>query len=369
MKKTLIVAAALSAIAGTAAAQSSVTLFGVVDVSARYIKNNTGLSSGNAHSKQLASGGLNTSRLGFRGVEDLGGGYKANFWLEAALNADDGSAGTGTGTAAGKFFSRRSTVAIEGPFGELRLGRDFSPQYVAISAFDPFGGTGMVSYQKVLDKKLGGSVENTDTRSDNQISYFLPKNLNGVYGQFSIAPVENVLGNKYVGAHLGYSGMGLNVAASLSQTYADLNKKKLKQGSLGASYDFKVVKVMGVWSQYKYLTYKENLFTLGASVPVSSVGMVRAAYTRADLKASSQAAAPVLTTLAAEAFSKNDADMFTIGYEHMLSKRTSVYTSAAYIKNKKAQKFNVGDTTPNIGSFNNSGSKSAGIELGVKHSF
>jgi predicted porin len=381
MKKTLIVAAALSAIAGTAAAQSSVTLFGIVDVSARYVKNNTGLASGNAHTKQLASGGLNTSRLGFRGTEDLGGGYKAHFWLEAALGVDNGTAG-GTGNAAGKFFSRRSTVAIELPIGEVRLGRDYTPQYNATLIFDPFGNTGLGQYQKLLDMKLGGSTVNTDTRADNQISYFLPKNIGGMYGQLSIAPVEGTLGNKYIGGHLGYSAFGLNVAGSFSQTYAGRStavlvppavtefKEKHKQSSIGVSYDFKVLKIMGVLSQYKYVNYKENLFTLGAHVPVSSVGLFRFSWNRADLKASAQTtatpAAPVLTAAGAATYSKNDANMFAFGYEHMLSKRTSLYSTVSYIKNKETQRFGVGETVPGLGLV---GAKSGGVDLGVKHSF
>lgn len=76
MKKTLVALAALSTFAGAALAQSSVTLFGTVDLAARYTKGN------GQNNKQLASDGLSSSRFGIRGEEDLGAGLKAGFWLE-----------------------------------------------------------------------------------------------------------------------------------------------------------------------------------------------------------------------------------------------------------------------------------------------
>src|SRR5947207_566921 len=78
MKKFATLAVLAAASAG-AYAQSSVTLFGIVDEAARYVKN------GDLKVKSLASGGINTSRLGVRGTEDLGDGLKAGFWLETGL--------------------------------------------------------------------------------------------------------------------------------------------------------------------------------------------------------------------------------------------------------------------------------------------
>src|SRR3954466_15464328 len=83
MKKSLLALAVLGAFAGAASAQSSVTLFGVVDLSANQIKN------GGASTQTLQSNQLNSNRLGFRGIEDLGGGLKAGFWLEAAMSNEN----------------------------------------------------------------------------------------------------------------------------------------------------------------------------------------------------------------------------------------------------------------------------------------
>ena len=83
MKKSLLALAALTAFAGVASAQSSVTLFGIVDLAARSVKNHSG------SIKSLSTNGQVSSRLGVRGVEDLGGGLRAGFWIEGDLVGDD----------------------------------------------------------------------------------------------------------------------------------------------------------------------------------------------------------------------------------------------------------------------------------------
>ncbi|MBU0828125.1 MAG: porin, partial [Gammaproteobacteria bacterium] len=138
MKKSLIALAVLAA-SGAAMAQSSVTLFGIVDATYAYGSGSV------ANKSQLTNSGYNSSRLGFRGVEDLGGGMSASFWLEAGVNNDNGSgANTSTnnqGAAAagggGLTFNRRSTVSLNGGFGEVRLGRDYTPQFWNLTVFDP----------------------------------------------------------------------------------------------------------------------------------------------------------------------------------------------------------------------------------------
>jgi predicted porin len=131
MKKSLLALAALTAFAGAASAQSSVTLFGIVDAGVAR------LSAGGKTKTGMTNSGYNSSRLGFRGVEDLGGGLQAGFWLEGQLTNDDGN-------AAGKLnFQRRSTVSLMGGFGEIRLGRDYTPTFWNTTVYDPFGTNGV----------------------------------------------------------------------------------------------------------------------------------------------------------------------------------------------------------------------------------
>ncbi len=342
MNKTLLALSLLAGFAGAAQAQSTVTIFGVLDANVRQIDNN------GTKVKQLGTDGLNSSRLGFRGVEDLGGGLKAGFWLEAALNVDDG-----TLNSSGKFWHRRSTVGLEGSFGEIRLGRDYAPTYTGISDFDAFGDSGVGKFSN-LQSKLTGTV-NTNSRADNEVQYILPKNIGGVYGTLAAAPGEGTVGNKYVGGRVGYAAGPLNVSGSYGTTDANGAADKYKLGSLGVAYDLGVVRLLGSFTQIKFLGLKENLIVLGATAPVGP-GVIRASFGRADLSGGTTA------TRTADA---DDASLIAVGYVYNLSKRTALYGTYSRIANKGAQTFQVGSTTPALAS----GQKSQGIEAGLRHSF
>ena len=133
MKKSLIALAVLAA-SGAAMAQSSVTLYGVLDTGLTYSKGEESVY-GMTH-----VGGNVNSRLGFRGVEDLGNGLKATFNLESGFSADDGTNYMGQD---GLAFTRTSTVGLAGNFGEVRLGRMLTSSYLAVSRYDAFGDTGI----------------------------------------------------------------------------------------------------------------------------------------------------------------------------------------------------------------------------------
>ena len=170
MKKSLLALAALTAFAGVASAQSSVTLFGIVDLSVNSVKN------GSVSQKLQSSDQLNSNRLGFRGVEDLGGGLRAGFWIEGAMSPDTG----GTGQT----WQRRSTVSLMGGFGEVRLGRDYTTSFWNKTVFDPFGTNGLGSELNV--ESTLGSGATTLVRANNAVSYFLPA-MGGIYGQVQVA--------------------------------------------------------------------------------------------------------------------------------------------------------------------------------------
>lgn len=343
MKKTLLALSLLTAFAGAASAQSSVTIFGVIDANLRQIDNN------GVKVRQLGTDGLSSSRLGFRGTEDLGGGLKAGFWLEAALNPDDG-----TINSSGKFWHRRSTVSLEGGFGEVRLGRDFTPTYTAIGAYDAFGDNGVGKITN-LQSRLTGTV-NTTSRADNEVQYFLPKDIGGVYGNLAVAAGEGTVGNKYVGGRVGYAGGPIDVSVAHGQTDANATEDKYKATTVGAAYNFGFLRLLASYSQFKFLVREEKLFNVGATVPVGASGLIRASYGRADLSGGAAG-----STTANDA----DADLLAIGYVHNLSKRTALYGTYAQISNKGAQTFAVGTTTPALPG----GKKSNGLELGLRHSF
>ena len=129
--RSLAIVAGLLAFSGfQARAQSNVSIYGIVDASAQYLD-------GVSRTARLQSGGLSGSRLGFRGVEDLGDGFKAIFTLEMGLNLD-----TGTSAQGGLAFGRQAFVGLSDSWGELTLGRQYGSLYRLAQNFNPFG-TGM----------------------------------------------------------------------------------------------------------------------------------------------------------------------------------------------------------------------------------
>jgi predicted porin len=343
MKKSLLALAVLTGFAGVASAQSSVTLFGVIDANVRNIKN------GGSNIWQEGTDGYNSSRLGFRGTEDLGGGLKAGFWLEAGLNPDEG-----TINSSGKFWHRRSTVSLESAtLGEVRLGRDFTPTYTAMSAYDAFGDNGVGKFSN-LQSKLTATV-NTNTRADNEVQYFLPKNIGGVYGSVAVAAGEGTVGNKYVGGRLGFASGGLDVSGAYGTTEANAAADKYKVATAGAAYDFGVVRVMGSFSQIKFLTIKERMYYVGATAPIGQ-GVLRVSLGKGDLSGG---------TLATATRDADDITLAAIGYVYNLSKRTALYGTYSRLDNKGASKTAIATSALALAA----GQKSTGFELGLRHAF
>ena len=340
--KKLLTLALLGTLGVAAHAQSSVTLFGIIDVGVRSVKN------GDNTVRSLSSNGLNTSRLGVRGIEDLGDGLKASFWLETGLNPD-----TGTTSDSTRFWNRRSTVSLSGSFGELRLGRDFTPTYTGFSDFDAFGTNGVATSDKFTSRL--GTTADTITRADNEATYFLPENLGGVYGQVTVAPGEGASGKKYAGARVGYAAGPLNVSLSYGQTTVTPNTAgddKFKFGTLGAAYDFRIVRLTGYVSEMKFGNQKLDVGNVGVLVPLGQ-GTVRVSYIRAEFKG--------------PGIDNNKADQIALGYVYDLSKRTALYASAARINNKGNAAFVV-DANPALPS-PNPAHDSTGYEVGLRHRF
>lgn len=346
MKK--IIAFTLIAGAATAAcAQSNVTLFGIVDAGVRYTKN------GDDSARTVSANGVNTSRLGFRGTEDLGAGLKASFWLETGFNPD-----TGTQSDASRFFNRRATVSLLGAFGELRLGRDTTPTYNAFADYDAFGTNGVGDASKFVSK-LGTNVD-TLVRADNLASYFTPSKLGGFYAHVAAAAPEGSTGKKYYGARAGFAAGPLDVSASYGQTTVAAlvaGEDKFKTATVGAAYDFGVLKVTGFVAQTKYADLRNTVIDLGALVPVGP-GTLRVSY--ADIDAKGRTAQGVRTD-------DNDASQIAVGYVYDLSKRTALYSTVARVNNKNAAAYVV-DANPALPSPNN-GKDSTGVEVGIRHRF
>ena len=357
MKKTLLALAVLAA-SGAAFAQSSVTLFGVVDATLAFGRGNV------SNMQQLTNSGMNSSRLGFKGTEDLGGGMNASFWLEAGVNNDNG---TGSATnmnnqAVGAFnatsganaqvragsqgltFNRRSTVSLGGGFGEVRLGRDYSPQFWNHTVYDPFGTNGVGTTQ-TINSSLGGP---TAVRASNSIGYFLPGNLGGFTGQLQYSMGENAsTGTKDgngLGMRVGYGAGPISAAFAYSKTkYA---AGDITTTNFGGSYDFGAAKVMGLYDQDKNGSVTGKGFLAGVSAPIGA-GEIKASY----------------STYKTDAAGTPKTNKFALGYVHNLSKRTALYTTVARTSNSggASQALNNSATSANA--------SSTGYDFGVRHSF
>ncbi len=344
MKKSLLALAALTAFAGVASAQSSVTLFGIVDLSVNSAKN------GANSMKQLSSNQLNSNRLGFRGVEDLGGGMRAGFWLEGGMANDTG---TGAQTGGGQGWERRSTVSLMGGFGEVRLGRDYTPSFWNYTIFDPFGTNGMGSSLNIVSTL--GSGATTLVRANNSVGYFLPA-MGGVYGQVQVAAGEGVAGNKYIGGRVGYAGGPVNVAVALGKTSKDGGLADDYQDiNFGGSFNMGFMTLMGTYTKRDFLTRDQKNIMVGVTVP----------FGQSTLKASYNKASGAQGTSATDF----DATQIAFGYQYDLSKRTAIYATVSSLNNDgnatSGARFTIGQGPAQT----RGGDSSKGYNLGVRHSF
>ena len=352
MKKSLLALAVLGTFAGVASAQSSVTIFGVVDLSIARVKN------GDTKVTEMASNQLNSNRLGFRGVEDLGGGLSAGFWIEAGMNNATGEAGGGSGNAnngsalstSAQLFNRRSTVSLMGGFGEIRLGRDYTPSFWNTVFGDVNGANGVGEGLNLVDTTLT-STNATFVRANNTVGYFLPSNLGGLYGQAQAALGEGNDNNKYYGGRIGYAAGPVDVAVGYGITKL-AGPNDFKVTNIGGSYNFGVVKLYAFWNNNKFGALKQDVYEISVGVPLGQ-GELRASYGHANKKGGTIGA--------------NDANLFGAEYVYNLSKRTAMYGGYGQISNKGAQNSAVLGTT--VTAVNLAGHKSQAALVGIRHSF
>jgi predicted porin len=358
MNKSCIVAMAAAGFCSMAAAQSSVTLFGVIDVNVGWIDNNEA-------TYQLGTNGMATSRLGFRGTEDLGSGLKAGFWLEGEFDADTGQGkatfGNGDTSSNGFAFLRRSTVSLLNQYGEVRLGRDNTPTYWAWSVYDPFGATGVGNSQNLAqDRQLFSGTNGsygTLSRANNMVSYVLPGGIAGpgLYGQVSVAAGEAAAGNKYYGGRIGYAGGPFNVSAAYGVTDVTVSGDVTATAwNIGGSWNFGFLKLFAFFNQLDvsggiFAGSDQDNWLLGAAAPW---GQWNFKLSYAEAKGGGT-------------ISGKGATQFAIGADYNLSKRTALYGTYSAIDNEATSDFKVLGASSALSPGNNS----QGVQFGVRHTF
>lgn len=330
MKRLAIYIAIGGCLCGGASAQSNVTIYGIADAG---LVRETGGAAGSV--SRVSSGVGSGSRLGFKGMEDLGAGLNAFFQLENGYNIDTGSAGQG-----GLLFGRQAFVGLAGKYGAVSLGRQYSPLYTTLrDVVDPF------------EIGLAGNVTNIipgSTRVDNMVQY---KTLR--YAGFGADLAYGV------GETVGNSAKNRTLGAALSYTDGPFNVtltnhiKENADASDSARYSMLVAK------------YKVNAFSIDLAH-----GIARgAAGTRSTDDVLGGTWTKGMHTLLASYIRHNDQTSFNkdarqwaAAYLYALSKRTDLYLSYGHISNRNGASYTVGNGT-------DTGTGNTGTDIGIRHRF
>ena len=350
MQKKLIALAVAGLVSAPAFAQSNVQIYGVMDLGFRHLSGSeeNGIHPGLKSRSGIDSSGQSTSRLGFRGTEDLGNGLKAFFTIESQLSPDTSSQTTS---------DRQAFLGLEGGFGRVWLGRDFNPSRALISGLDPFGATGIGSGQQLFQQT---------TRYDNAIMYRTPS-----FGGLTVtlAYTQNISGDE--GAQLkgaadpnskGWSITPIykNGPLTVGFGYEKYSDADVKRWNLGGGYDFGVVDLRLAYGQTKddANNTKRKSWMLAGVIPVTERGKILASYVQTKLD---------------QAGSDEKAKQYAIGYSHDLSKRTAVYATYAKISTNNAAEGEYSLGMGNPGAYNTTvggaASYTSGFNVGLRHNF
>jgi len=369
MKKTLLVAALATGFAGAAHAADSVTLYGILDAGIGYeqVKGN-GFKQSHVGASQGVSSG---SRFGIRGREDLGGGLKAIFTLEAGINNENGNSAQD-----GRLFGRQATVGLaDDTWGQIEFGRQKNMASKYFDSLDPFG----TSYNLANIGSTFGSANSV--RPDNMVLYQSPNfsgfsfgvgysfnvddHLNGENNNGQNTGFATNDNNRAITAGLRYTNGPLDLVATydrLNPTHAaegGQDSARIQQYILGGSYDFEVVKLVAAFSQtrdgwfvgqnlgttptgYQKLGnfslkdgFRANSYMVGFTLPLGA-SSVLGSWQHADPNNSKLTGGDENTNI------------YSLGYTYDLSKRTNLYAYASYADNYAFQD-NLKDTAVGVG--------------------
>lgn len=354
---------AQSAQGPAARSASQVVVYGTLDTGIDVVKGVSGRVVG------LNSGLLENSRLGFRGVEDLGGGLAATFQLEAGIGVD-------AGTTNARFWNRASTVGLRGPMGELRLGRFNSPHVQTINLYDP-GNLGTYATAAALTPLVN--------RINNSIRYDTPK-----WGGWSGSAVISL--GEQGGTSSMRSARGIRWGVSQRNFSADAVAVNYRFASnsvarfamLGASYDFGAFELTGAVNTLKNgpvaiptsanaantadvdlqisssisgysvpANADQRTWWLGARIPLT--GLTRLVATYGEVSDQRAIAQPL------------NANMVGVAVVTLLSKRTSLHLSYGLVKNENGAQYSA--TTANTRALVDASGRSRGLSAGVTHRF
>ncbi|MCG2585879.1 porin [Massilia sp. TS11] len=325
MKKSLMTLALLGAFAGVAHAETSVTIYGVLD--AGFVKRND---------QTLTIGKRDNNRLGFKGVEDLGGGLKALFQLETRFEPD-----TGTNESTTRpFWQGQSRVGLQGDFGTIRIGRGLTALQETATFYDPWHGlpsvTGFHADVMVagLNSDPSSGAGNSGNRHSNAVFYNSPE-VNG-FSVFADMATKEANGSVAI--------VGRGTAAA--PQYAANAEGSTNPFSIAGQYKSGQ---LNAFIAYERNAIETKATMLGASVQANADVKLMASYTKLDMEHTKAFDSTVKAWVigahvnygpgkfllgygqkSPEGLAKTK--QFSLGYEYSLSKRTYLYVDAT---NKK----------------------------------
>ena len=395
MKKTLIALAAVAA-TGAAFAQSAVTLSGTFDLSVQNAKNDV------ATATTVAKNGMASSRVQLAGTEDLGGGMTANFICDTTLSPNAGVAyasATASATATTSFCDRIGLVGVQGGFGRVDLGGDYTPMFRVTGIADPFGTNGVGSWYNlggviargasltsayigsgtyVLGTGTGASLASpwytpsadsaatgaraneavasvNAARANNTITYSSPV-FNGVQAvaMYMVDGNSNINTTGKLGAgsslRIRYDAGPLTLAVgtqSIKHGITTTTTANVGTNILAGSYDFGVAKATFGYQSQKLDSLKATDTILGLIVPMGA-NTIKASYS-------------TKTVDTANNTGEFGAQQFALGFAHALSKRTDVYAQYARVTNDANAQYGV--LTPTAGE------SASAWQIGFRHAF
>lgn len=327
--------------AAGAFAQSSVSLYGVIDLAVGSVQY-AGAAGGadNTRTTKIDSNTMTTSFIGFKGIEDLGGGLKVGFAIESFLRPDTGASGRfGTDP----FWGRAAFVSIQNDLGKLTLGRQGNLLFSQVAGYNPLGGAfGVSPAVRLTFGKWGNDLG--DSGWSNALTYQSP-NWAGLTGTVQLQAPEVSgkdlsygLGLSYVSGPFAIAGAWQDLRSATAPKTDLTATQKQSFGLLSSSYDFGVAKLFAQVGEFSNKGFvgasqiKTSLFQLGASVPVSKDGKVLVSYGQSKEKPVDGGVTPVTKHT-----------IFTLGYDHYLSKRTDLY-GMVMLDDEKGTGFKKGTT-------------------------
>ena len=355
MQKKIIALAVAGLVSGAAFAQSNVTIYGVAD--AYYAHG-----SGNGNDVDVVNGGgLSGSRLGFKGMEDLGGGLKALFLYEFGTLAIDGGAGNN-----GMTGTRQSYVGLTGGFGTAVAGRLQTPGYDFAAKYDAHGASIFSPVGQLSDNANASiSARDAGARQDNAVAYISP-NFSGLTFKAAYAFGEQVdagavepqnvwaLAADYDAGPLsvGFVHHNINDIAGVAGT-------DQTETAVGVNYDFGMAKLFASYQVQDAETaaggtnFDSKMWNIGARAKVGAAGTVGIAY--GQLK---------------DDVSNGKAKSWGLDYQYAFSKRTTAYAGYSRVSNNSNAAFgllNVGSTATAVAAGGNG--KESQIAFGMRHMF